>query len=85
VFFCWKFYVIAKVAIISIGRFSQIWLHTKYDSNFLKTSFYNLATYLKPYLEIWKNFLNFGRILAIENLKRHMILQLLIFNVTFWL
>jgi hypothetical protein len=29
--------------------------------------------------------LRFGRILAIENLKKHLILALLIFNMTFWL
>jgi hypothetical protein len=35
--------------------------------------------------EIWKFSLIFGPIMAIENLKKHLILSLLVFNFTFWL
>jgi hypothetical protein len=41
---------------------------------------------LEPCLEIKEKILNFHRILAIENLKKHMILTLFkIFNKAFWL
>jgi len=35
--------------------------------------------------EIWRFFLNFGRILAIESFKNNMILAISIFNAAFWL
>jgi hypothetical protein len=34
---------------------------------------------------IWRFFLDFGGILAIENLKKYMILALVISNTAFWL
>jgi hypothetical protein len=41
---------------------------------------------LEPCIETWQFFLNFGRMLAVENLKiKHMILALLISNIPFWL
>jgi hypothetical protein len=33
--------------------------------------------WLQPCVEIWQIFLNFGRIMAIENFKNHMILVLI--------
>jgi len=44
-----------------------------------------LATLIEPYIEIWWFFLNFGRILTTEHLKKHLILALLSFNFYFWL
>jgi hypothetical protein len=35
--------------------------------------------------KILKFFLIFGRTMAIENLKKHLILSLLVFDFTFWL
>ncbi len=35
--------------------------------------------------KIWRFFLNSGRIMAIENLKKRMSSALLIFNIAFWL
>ncbi len=35
--------------------------------------------------KIWRFFLNYGRIMAIENLKKRMISARLIFNIAFWL
>jgi hypothetical protein len=40
---------------------------------------------LEPYIEIWCFYKKIDEILAIENLKRHMILALIIFNIAFWL
>jgi len=40
---------------------------------------------LSQYKEIWRFFLNFGRILATENFKNNMILAISIFNAAFWL
>jgi uncharacterized protein involved in cysteine biosynthesis len=37
-----------------------------------------LASYYKPLKKIWKFFLNFAQIMAIENLKKHLILPLLV-------
>jgi hypothetical protein len=34
------------------------------------------VTYFKRFQEIWRFFFNFGRIVAIENLKKHLILAL---------
>jgi hypothetical protein len=43
-----------------------------------------LATYLNNVSKFGIFFLNFGQIMAIENLKRHMILALLIFNLAIY-
>jgi hypothetical protein len=40
---------------------------------------------VQPWIEIWQVFLNFGWILAVENLKKHLKLALLIFNTAFWI
>jgi hypothetical protein len=54
--------------------FSQIWLQAKYESNFfLKATFYIFGYVLEPCMEIWWIFLNFGLIMAIENLRKHLI------------
>jgi hypothetical protein len=39
----------------------------------------------EPCIEIWKVVLNFDWIMAIENLKKHISLSLLLFNIAFWL
>jgi hypothetical protein len=59
---------------MSTCRFSHVsWLQTEHESKFLKTSFYTFGYYLnQPCTEIWRCFLNFDRILAIENFKKHM-------------
>jgi len=45
-----------------------------------------LAILLEPCIEICRFFLNFIRIMAIENLKKHSILALFrVFKITFWL
>jgi hypothetical protein len=63
----------------STGMFSQIWLQTKCGSNFYKKNpSIVLATCLKACLEIWRLFLKLCWILAIENLKKHLISALLI-------
>jgi hypothetical protein len=38
-----------------------------------KISFYIFSYILEPCIEIWHFFLKFGQILAIENLKKHLI------------
>jgi hypothetical protein len=43
-----------------------------------------LATLLKPYIKIWQISLNFGRLLAIEISKEHLILALKILNFSCW-
>jgi hypothetical protein len=44
-----------------------------------------LATLIEPYIEIWWFFLNFGRILIIEHLKKQLIWGVLSFNFSYWL
>ncbi len=46
-------------------------------------SFYMVGSLLEPCIEIWWFFLNLFQILAIENLKKLLILALLIFSFTF--
>jgi hypothetical protein len=60
------------------GRFSQIWLQDKYESNFLKKSFlYFWLNSFNHVLEIWRFlFLKKFRIMVIENIKKHLILAL---------
>jgi hypothetical protein len=50
-----------------------------------KISFYIFGFVLDSCIEIWWFFLKFGGILADKNLKKHLILALLIFNIPFWL
>jgi hypothetical protein len=45
--------------------------------------FYMVGYLLEPCIEIWRFFLNFFQILAIENLKKLLILALLMFSFTF--
>jgi hypothetical protein len=66
-------------------EFNHILLPAKYESKILKTSFYVFGYLLEQCMKIWWFFLKFGWILVIENLKKHIILALLIFNTTFWL
>jgi hypothetical protein len=49
----------------------------------LKTFLYIFGYLLQTGLEIWRFFLNFGGIKAIQNLKKQMILPLLLFNIAF--
>jgi hypothetical protein len=58
----------------------------------MKVNFYKRPSFLLPaylnhvYLKLWRYFLNFGQIMAIENIKKHLIcLALLIFIIAFWL
>jgi hypothetical protein len=44
-----------------------------------------LAKILEPHIEIWRYFLEFGLILAIEFLKKHLISALLISYIAIWL
>jgi hypothetical protein len=53
--------------------FSQIWLQAKYESKNLKETFYIFGYLLEPCMEIWRIFLNFGLIMAIEILRKHLI------------
>lgn len=54
--------------------------------NFLQHPSIFLAIYGKHvYIDIWRFFLDFFRILGIENLEKHLILAFSIFNITFWL
>ncbi len=63
-----NFCVVAKVAIIQ-ERFGQMWLQAKYESKlFLKRHHY---VFLAKYVGIF--FLNYVQIMAIENLRRHLI------------
>jgi hypothetical protein len=57
------------------------------EVEFFKTSFYPfVATYLTRCKEIWWFFLNFGRILAIENLKKKALNSSTFnFSISFWL
>jgi hypothetical protein len=50
---------------------------------FFQMSFYMVGYLLEQYIEIWQFFLNLFQILAIENLKKLLILALLIFSFTF--
>jgi len=78
-----QFYEVAKVGII--GRFRHIWLQAKYESKIFKNPSIILATYLNHVYKFGIFFLNFGQIMAIENLERHLILALLISNLAIWL
>jgi len=72
---------------LSTKRFSQI-LVTKLNIKELRKKRHPsilLATLLERCIEIWQIFLKSNQILAIENLKKHLILPLLIFNIAFWL
>jgi hypothetical protein len=66
-------------------EFSHILLPAKYESKILKTLFYVFGYLFEQCMKIWWFSLNFGWILVIENLKKHIILALLIFNTTFLL
>jgi hypothetical protein len=72
-YFC-QFCIIAKVAMIN----RQI-----FERKFLKHPSIFLATLHEACIEIWQFFLNFGRIMAIENLNNHMILSLFNFYYIF--
>jgi hypothetical protein len=73
----------------SLGRFRQIRLQYTYESKlyiFLTSSFIFGYNILEPPIEIWRFFSkHFDHILAIENLNKHYILAVLIFNIYFWL
>ncbi len=85
--FVWVNFVIQPKWRSFIGRFSQI-LARKLNMKIqvLKNILlYFWLTYFNPCIEIWKFFLNFFRILAIENLERHLIFDLLFIYFNFWL
>jgi hypothetical protein len=50
---------------------------------FFKNIFLYFWLLLEPCIEIWRFFLNFGQILATENLRKHLILALSIFIIIF--
>jgi len=59
-----------------------MWLQAKYERDIFKhILIYVLASYqyLNPCIEILRIFLNFGKILAIGNLKKHLISALVNF------
>jgi hypothetical protein len=66
----------------SIRRFSQIWLQAKFENIYFKTTFYIFGYLLKPCIKIWLFPLNFGQIMAIGNLPKHLILAHLIFLIS---
>jgi len=51
-------------------KFSQIWLQDKFESRILRTSFNIFGYVLEPCIEIWENFLKFGRLMATEKSKK---------------
>ncbi len=51
-------------------KFSQIWLQDKLESRILRTSFNIFGYVLEPCIEIWENFLKFGRLMATEKSKK---------------
>jgi hypothetical protein len=62
------------MAMILTRRFSQIWLQETYESKTLKTFLNIFGCIFKPFTKTWRFFLNFDQTLAIENLKKHLIL-----------
>ncbi len=83
VFFC-QFCDVTKVTMIhrkDLAKFGYK-LNMKIVFKKILLYFYYL---LRPWIEIWQVFLNFGWILAVENLKKHLKLALLIFNTAFWI
>jgi hypothetical protein len=57
----------------STGRYSQIWLQAKYESKFLKTSFYISGYLLEPCIDVtW-----------LKSSKNRMILTVFIFYIWF--
>jgi hypothetical protein len=51
------------------------------NEKFFRDPFYIFCYLLEPCTEIWNIFLNFGRILAVENLKKYWFKQFLIFLI----
>ncbi len=66
----------------SVGRFSQIWLQDKFESKFLKPTFYIFGYLFELCTQIRRFFLNFGPILATKNFNKPLILGLLISNIS---
>jgi hypothetical protein len=83
VFFC-QFCNVAKVAMIHVRIFSQIWLQYKYDIKNLKASFYNFGYILEPCINL-TIFLYFLSNSSFWEYKKAFILAFLIFNIAFWL
>jgi hypothetical protein len=85
--FSWgQFCDVAKEVMIHRKIFFQIWATSKIGKQkTLKHLSIFLAKILEPHIEIWRYFLNFGRILAIENLKKYLISALLISYIAIWL
>ncbi len=81
--FIWVTFVMQPKWQQSVEIFKQIWLQAKYENNIQPSIF--LATVLKPCSVIWKVLLNFGLIMAFLNVKKYLILALLLFNFSFWL
>jgi hypothetical protein len=57
----------------------------KYESRIFQISFNIFGYILESCKKIWQNFLIFFQLLAIENLKKNLILAGAIFNIAFWL
>ncbi len=55
------------------------------NTSFKKHPLYIFGCFTWTVYKVLQILLSFGRILAIENLQKHLILALLIFNMTFWL
>jgi hypothetical protein len=51
-------------------KFSQIWLQDKFESRILRTSLNSFGYVLELCIEIWENFLKFGRFMATEKSKK---------------
>jgi len=72
---------------IQIGEFkvlARFWLQVEHESKLLKSPPVFLATYLNL-VQKFGDFCEFRQILAIENLKKHLLLALLILHIAFWL
>jgi hypothetical protein len=65
-----------------VGRFSQIWLQIKFESKFIKPSFYIFGYLFELCTEIRRFFLNFGPILATKDFKKPLNLGLGISNIS---
>ncbi len=78
-----QFCDVAKEVMMMIHRKICSDLATKQKT--LKHPSIFLAKILEPHIEMWSYFLSFGLILAIENLKKHLISALLISYIAIWL
>ncbi len=61
----------------------ELWLLKISNNTWFFSTFSFSYSFLALYIEFWRFFLNLDRIMAIENLKHHLILALLIFPYSF--